>query len=81
MEFWLQCSKTCFRLSYRILSLLPGSYLGDAESARFWLSALTDLQNRGVRDLLITSIDYLKGFGDAIETVFPLLPFILYPFL
>lgn len=35
----------------------------------------------GVRDLLITSIDYLKGFGDAIETVFPLLPFILYPFL
>lgn len=50
---------------------LLGIYLGDAESARFWLSVLTDLQNRGVQDLLITSIDNLKGFGDAIETVFP----------
>jgi putative transposase len=35
------------------------------------LSTLTDLQNRGVKDLLICSIDNLSGFGDAIETVFP----------
>lgn len=48
-----------------------GIYIGDAESARFWLSVLTDLQNRGVKDLLICSIDNLTGFGDAIETVFP----------
>lgn len=50
---------------------LLGIYISDAESARFWLSVLTDLQTRGVKDLLICSIDNLSGFGDAIETVFP----------
>jgi putative transposase len=48
-----------------------GIYIGQAESASFWLSVLTDLQLRGVRDLLIGSIDNLAGFGDAIETIFP----------
>jgi putative transposase len=50
---------------------LLGIYIGDAESARFWLTVLTDLQNRGVKDFLICSIENLTGFGDAIETVFP----------
>jgi putative transposase len=50
---------------------LLGSYIGDAESARFWLSVLMDLQTRGVQDLLICSIDNLTGFGDAIEAIFP----------
>lgn len=45
-----------------------GIYIGDAERARFWLSTLTDLQSRGVKDLLICSIDNLSGFADAIET-------------
>lgn len=73
-----QDGKVVSKAAYNILAVdlqgrkdLLGIYLGDAESARFWLSVLTDLQNRGVQDLLITSIDNLKGFGDAIETVFP----------
>jgi putative transposase len=73
-----QDGKVVSKPAYKVLAVdlqspkdLLGSYLGDAESARFWLSVLTDLQNRGVQDLLITSIDNLKGFGDAIETVFP----------
>lgn len=48
-----------------------GIYIGNSESARFWLGVLTDLQARGIRDLLICSIDNLSGFGDAIEAVFP----------
>ncbi|MBD2705890.1 IS256 family transposase [Spirosoma sp. BT702] len=73
-----QDGKVVSKAAYNVLAVdlqgrkdLLGIYLGDAESARFWLSVLTDLQNRGVQDLLITSIDNLKGFGDAIETVFP----------
>lgn len=48
-----------------------GIWIGEAESSRFWLGVLTDLKNRGVTDVLIASVDGLKGFSDAIETVFP----------
>jgi putative transposase len=48
-----------------------GLYLGDNESASFWLQVLTDIQQRGVEDILIASIDNLKGFADAIENIFP----------
>jgi putative transposase len=41
------------------------------EGAKFWLSVLTELQNRGVSDILIACVDGLKGFPEAIETVFP----------
>ena len=50
---------------------LLGMYIGQAESARFWLSGLNDIQRRGVQDILIASIDNLKGFSQAIEAVFP----------
>jgi len=50
---------------------LLGLYLSDQEGAHHWLSVLTDLQNRGVRDILIICIDGLKGFPEAIETIFP----------
>jgi putative transposase len=50
---------------------LLGMYIGQAESARFWLSVLNDVQRRGVQDILIASIDNLKGFSQAIEAVFP----------
>ena len=50
---------------------LLGMYIGHAESARFWLSVLNDIQRRGVQDILIASIDNLKGFSQAIEAVFP----------
>jgi len=42
----------------------------ETEGANFWFSVLTDLQNRGVRDILIGCIDNLKGFAEVISTVF-----------
>jgi transposase-like protein len=50
---------------------LLGMYIGEAESARFWLSVLNDIQRRGVQDILIASIDNLNGFSQAIKAVFP----------
>lgn len=50
---------------------LIGMYIGENEGAKFWLQVLTDLQNRGVEDIFIASIDNLQGFADAIETIFP----------
>ena len=50
---------------------LLGMYLGVNESASFWLTVLTELQNRGVEDILIACIDNLSGFKEAITSVFP----------
>jgi transposase-like protein len=50
---------------------LLGLYISENEGARFWLSVMADIQNRGVRDILIACIDNLKGFAEAIESVFP----------
>ena len=48
-----------------------GIYVGGNESAKFWLAVLNDLKNRGVKDILIASVDGLTGFSEAIKTVFP----------
>jgi putative transposase len=48
-----------------------GLYISESEGASFWLEVLTDLNNRGVKDILIASVDGLKGFPEAINTVFP----------
>ena len=48
-----------------------GMWLGKNESASFWLTVLTDLKARGVKDILITATDNLKGFTETIRTVFP----------
>lgn len=48
-----------------------GMYVSENEGAKFWLQVLTQLQQRGVQDVLIACIDNLKGFAEAIETVFP----------
>ncbi len=48
-----------------------GIWIGEAESAKFWMSVITDLKNRGVNDVLIACVDGLKGFKEAIESVFP----------
>ena len=48
-----------------------GLYLNESEGAKFWLQVMTDLQNRGVQDILIASVDGLKGFPEAINAVFP----------
>lgn len=50
---------------------LLGLYLSDQEGAHHWLSVLTDLYNRGVKDILITCVDGLKGFPEAIESIYP----------
>jgi transposase-like protein len=48
-----------------------GMWLGKNESASFWMTVLTDMQVRGVKDILITATDNLKGFTEAIAAVFP----------
>jgi putative transposase len=48
-----------------------GLYLSENEGANFWLQVLTDLSNRGINDILIACVDGLKGFPEAIETIFP----------
>lgn len=48
-----------------------GLWLGKNESASFWLSVLTDMKARGVQDILVTATDNLKGFTEAIKSVFP----------
>ncbi len=50
---------------------LLGMWLSENEGAKFWLGVLTELQNRGVKDILIACVDGLKGFPDAINTVYP----------
>lgn len=50
---------------------LLGLYLSESEGANYWLTVLTDLQNRGIKDILIACIDGLKGFPEAIEAIFP----------
>ena len=48
-----------------------GLYLSENEGANFWLQVLTDLNNRGIQDILIASVDGLKGFPEAIKAIFP----------
>jgi len=50
---------------------LLGLWISENEGAKFWLNVLTELQNRGVKDILIACVDGLKGFPDAISAAFP----------
>lgn len=50
---------------------LLGMWINETEGAKFWLSVLTELQTRGVKDIFIVSVDGLSGFPDAINAVFP----------
>lgn len=70
--------KVISRAFYTVLAVnsdgrkdILGLYLSESEGARFWLGVLNDLKARGVEDILIASIDGLKGFPDAIAEVFP----------
>lgn len=70
--------KVVTRVLYSVIGLtlsgkkqVLGIYTAESESAKFWLSVLTDLKQRGVADLLITCVDGLKGFDTAINSVFP----------
>ena len=48
-----------------------GMWIGENEGAKFWFKVCTELKNRGVKDILIACVDGLKGFPDAIKSVFP----------
>ena len=48
-----------------------GLWIGDTESAKYWLQVLTDLKNRGVKDVLIITSDDLSGIEEAIGAVYP----------
>lgn len=48
-----------------------GLYLSESEGANFWLSVLSDLQNRGAKDILIACVDGLTGFPEAINSIYP----------
>lgn len=48
-----------------------GMYISESEGANFWLQVLTDLQNRGLEDILIACTDNLKGFREAILSIYP----------
>lgn len=48
-----------------------GMWIAETEGAKFWLSVVTELKNRGVNEIFIACVDGLKGFPEAIETVFP----------
>lgn len=70
--------KVTTKAFYSVLAISPegkkdilGLYLSENEGARFWLGVLNDLRSRGVEDMLIASIDGLKGFPEAIAEVFP----------
>lgn len=66
------------RAVYNILAIntkgykeVIGIYVSESEGAKFWLNVLTDLKARGVKDILISCIDNLTGFAEAINSVFP----------
>ena len=48
-----------------------GIWIGENESSKYWLNVLNEIKNRGVKDILIASIDGLKGFSEAIKATFP----------
>jgi putative transposase len=50
---------------------LLGLWIAQTEGAKFWLQVMTELKNRGVQDIFIACVDGLKGFPEAIETVYP----------
>lgn len=83
---WMDCihykirenGRTVSRAIYVILGIncegqkdLLGLYSSENEGAHFWLGVLSDLQNRGVKDILIACIDNLTGFVEAIQSTFP----------
>ncbi|MEI6533652.1 MAG: IS256 family transposase [Candidatus Roizmanbacteria bacterium] len=62
---------TCLGLNIEGKKDLLGLWVGEAEGAAFWLNVMTELKNRGVKEICIACVDGLKGFPDTINTVFP----------
>lgn len=62
---------TCLAIDLAGYKDLLGIWIGEAESSKFWMNILNELRNRGVKDILITCVDGLTGFKEAITAVFP----------
>lgn len=62
---------TCLSIDLQGRKDMLGIWVGQAESAKFWMNILTELRNRGVKDILIVCVDGLSGFSEAINAVFP----------
>jgi len=62
---------TCLGINLEGKKEILGIWIGESEGAKFWLNVCTELQNRGVKDILIACIDGLKGLPDAIQTIYP----------
>lgn len=62
---------TCLGVDINGQKDLLGLWISETEGSNFWLNVLTELNNRGVKDIFIACIDGLKGFPEAIESVFP----------
>lgn len=63
---------TCLSVNMEGHKDLLGLWVGEAEGTNFWLNVLTELKNRGVQDIFIACIDGLKGFPEAVNSVFPM---------
>jgi putative transposase len=70
--------KVVTRVLYSVIGLnlhgkkdVLGIYLAESEGAKFWLTVLNDLKQRGVEDIIFACVDGLKGFPEAIQTAFP----------
>lgn len=62
---------TCLGIDIEGKKEVLGLWIGESEGAKFWLTVCTELQNRGVKDILIACIDGLKALPDAIRSIFP----------
>lgn len=62
---------TCLAIDIEGHKDMLGIWVGEAEGANYWLGIMNELKNRGVQDILIATVDGLKGFPEAIESVFP----------
>jgi transposase-like protein len=70
--------KSCMKSVYIALGVnfeghkeVLGLWLSENEGAKFWMSVLTELKNRGIEDILIACMDGLSGFPEAVRSVFP----------
>ena len=60
-----------FGVNLQGLKEVLGMWAAETEGAKFWLSVVTELKKRGVQDVYIACVDGLKGFPEAIETIYP----------
>lgn len=71
MSYQIKAVYTVLALNLEGKKEVLGLYLSESEGANFWLSVLSNLQNRGVEDILIACVDGLTGLPEAINSIYP----------